>query len=149
MRRMRRRSSVSSPPHGGRREPFGHQAADAGVARVVHHVQHDAGHGEVLDDGPPVGAVPSGLRRIGDGVAEDLEHLVVGGHRPETLPVGRVRRGFVPPHRGGGAVQAEDLVRETPGKGVQVGEVDLPHVLDHRPILVAVPIPVKNGGRGV
>ena len=56
-RRIRPRSSVLQVPHGGRREAPGDQAADAGVSGVVHHVEDDAGHGEVLNDRAPVGTV--------------------------------------------------------------------------------------------
>ena len=52
-------------PHGGRRQAPGDQPADAGVPGVVHHVEHDPGDGQVLNDRPPVGTVASGLRGVG------------------------------------------------------------------------------------
>ena len=118
------------------------------MAGVVHHVQHDAGHGEVLNDRAAVGPVAAGLRGEGHRVAQDPQHLVIGGHGPEALPVGCVGGGLVPPHRRLLAVQPEDVVWEAVGEDVEVGQVDLPECLDHRAILVAVPDSVKNGARG-
>ena len=135
-------------PHGRRRQSPGDQAADAGVPGVVHHVQDDSGHGEVLQDRPPVGAVASGLRRVGPGIAEHLEHLVIGGHRPEAFAVGSVRGGLVPPHRRLVPVQPEDVVRESIGKGVEIREVDVAEVVQHGAILVTRAGWVKNGDPG-
>jgi hypothetical protein len=118
------------------------------VPGVVHHVQDDPGHGEVLQDRPPVGAVASGLRRVGRGVTEHLEHFVIGGHRPEALAVGSVRGGLVPPHRCLIPVESEDVVRESIGKGVEIRQVDVAEVVHHGAILVTTPGWVKNGDRG-
>ena len=131
-----------------RRQTPGDQAADAGVPGVVHHVQDDPGHGEVLNDRASVRAVASGLRRVGHRVAEHLEHLVVGGHRPEALPVGSVRGGFVPPHGRLVPVESEDAVREPVGKGIEIRQVHVAHVVHHGPILMTEPGWVKNGGQG-
>ena len=133
---------------GRRGQAPGDQAADAGVTGVVHHVQHDARHGQVLDDRPPVGAVAPRLRGVGHRVAEDLEDLVVGGHRPEPLPAGRVGGRLVPPHRRLVPVQAEDVVWEAARKGVEIGQVDLAEVVSHGAILMTAPVSVKNGVPG-
>ena len=137
-RRIRPRSSCLQVAHRGGRQTPGHEAPDAGVTGVVHHVQHDAGHREVLNDRAPVGSVAARLRGIGHGVVQHLEHLVIGGHRPEALPVGRVDGGLVPPHRRLLPVQAEDVVREAAGERVEVGQVDLAEVMHHGAILTAV-----------
>ena len=131
-----------------RRQTPGDQAADAGVPGVVHHVQDDPGHGEVLNDRASVGAVASGLRRVGHRVAEDLEHLVVGGHRPEALPVGSVHGGLVPPHRRLVPVEPEDVVRESVGKGIEIRQVHVAEVMHHGAILMTGPDWVKNGDQG-
>ncbi len=42
----------------------------------------------------------------------------------------------------------KDLVGKPPGEGVEVGEIDLPEVLDDRVILTGLPAGVKNGAPG-
>ena len=134
--------------HDGRGQALGDEATDARVPWVVHHVEDDAGHREVLNDRPAVGPIAAGLGREGDGVVQDPEHLVVGGDRPEPLAVGGVGRGLVPPDGCQLPVQAEDVVGEAAGERVEVGEIDLPEVLDHRAILPAPSAWVKNGAPG-
>lgn len=56
---------------------------------------------------------------------QDGQGLVVGGDRPEALTVGGVRRGAVPPHRGGGPVPGKNFVGKPVGEAIQVGEVDV------------------------
>jgi len=45
-------------------------------------------------------------------------------------------------------VGAEDLVGKPPGEGVEVGEIDLPEVLEDRLILTGRLAGVKNGAPG-
>jgi hypothetical protein len=118
------------------------------VPGVVHHVQDDPGHGEVLNDRPPVRTVASGLRRVGFGVAQHLEHLVVGGHRPEALAVRSVHCGLVPPHRCLVPVEPEDVVRESIGKGIEIRQVHVAEVTQHGAIIMRGLRWVKNGDPG-
>ena len=133
---------------GRRRQPPGHQAPDARVTGVVHHVEHDARHREILNDRAPVRSVASRLRGIGHGVVQHLEHLVIGGHRPEALPVGGVDGGLVPPDGRLLPMQAEDVVREAAGEGVEIGQIHLAEVTNHGVILTTISHSVKNGAQG-
>ena len=139
---------VLQSTHRRRRQATGDEPTDPRVPWVVHHVQDHSGHREVLNDGPSVGPIPPGLGREGHRVVEDLEHLVIGGHRPEPFAVGRVRGWPVPPHRSDGTVEAEDVVREAEGEGVQVGQIDVLEATGHRAILTGGPLGVKNVGPG-
>ncbi len=116
---------VLEPAHHARGEPRAHQPADPGVAGVVHHAQHRAGELDVLEQRAAVPAVAAPLRRVGGRVAQDLEHLGVGGHGPEALAVGRVLGGFVPEDRGLPPVPREHVVGEAVGEPVEVREVDV------------------------
>jgi hypothetical protein len=136
-------------PHRRRRQALGHEPPDPRVARVVHHVQHHARHGQILDRRPAVGTTAAGLRGEGHGVVEHPEHVVVAGDRPEPLAVGRVHGGLVPPDRRHLTMQAEHAVREPVGEGVEVGQVHPPEVIGHADILMGVPFRVKNGSAGV
>ncbi len=131
-----------------RRQALRDQSPDPGVAWVVHHVQHDAGDGQVLNDGPAVGTVTAGLGGIGHGVVEHPQHLVVRGDGPEPLPVRCVDGRLVPPHRRNLPMDAEYVMRETVGERVEIGEVDPAQVVRHGAILTAVLAGVKNGAPG-
>ena len=96
---VRRRSSPSRLRSVSGRQSLAHQATDPTVARVVHHVEHDAGHRQVLEERAAVGPVAAGLRREEDRLLQDVQHLGVGGDRPEALAVGRVLGRRVPPDR--------------------------------------------------
>jgi hypothetical protein len=50
---------------------------------------------------------------------------------------------FVPPHRGRLAVPVEDVVRESSGERVEVGQIEPAQVLGHRAILTADATGVK------
>ena len=78
------------------REPRTHEATDPCVTRIVHHVEHLTGDGEILEHGAAVGSIATCLGGIGVGVVQDGEDLVVGRNRPETFAIGRVLGGFVP-----------------------------------------------------
>ena len=69
------------------------------MARVVHHVEHHPGDGQVGDRRAAVGAIAAGLRREGHRVVDHRHALGVRVHRPEALAVGGVHGRLVPPHR--------------------------------------------------
>ena len=113
------------PRDHARRQTGTDETADAGVARIVHHVEHDPRHFEILEQRPSVGSVAAPLGRIRVGVAEHRERLGVRRHGPEPFGVGCVRGRRVPPHRCLAPVDREQVVREAGREVVEIGEVDL------------------------
>ena len=124
-----------------------HESADAGVAGVVHHVEHDTCDRQVLEDGSPVRPVATRLGGERQGIVEDLEDVIVGGYRPESLSVRGVGGGLVPPDGCLFPMQPEDVVGEPVGERVEIGQVHVAEVR-HRAILMKVSGSVKNGGPG-
>ena len=116
---------VFQPAHRSGCEPAAHQATNARVSGVVHHVQHHARDVEVLEQRAAALAIPASLGRVGARIVEHLQRLGVGGDAPEPFAPRRVRGGFVPEHRCLAPVDGEQLVRETVGEVVEIGEVDL------------------------
>ena len=110
--------------HRARRQPLGHEPPDPSVTRVVHHVENAARDGKILDQRAAVGAIASALRGVDLRVPQHLEHFCMRRDRPEALAVGRVCRGFVPPHWRLAAVELEQLVRKAAGKVVEIGQID-------------------------
>ena len=115
---------VLQPPDGLGRQSLRDEPANPAVARVVHHVEHDARDRKVLDQRAAVRSVAAPLGRVGGGVGQDPQHLFIRRDRPEALAVGRVLGRLVPPHRCRGAVPLEEMVREARREVVEVGEVD-------------------------
>jgi hypothetical protein len=109
------------------REARADQAPHAGVTRVVHHVEHDPGDGQVGEKGAAVLPIAALLRGVGIRVAEYLAGLGVRRHRPEALPIRGVSCGFVPVDRRLATVAVEDRVRETAREGVEIREIDPRH----------------------
>ena len=127
---VRARSSSSSGGERARRHGAGHQAADLLVARIVHHVEQDAGREpgrQVLDQRAAAVAGAAALRGEGPRVGGDGEHVGVAAHHPEALAAGGVRRRRVEPHRGLAAQAREDVVREAVREAIEVGQVDVDH----------------------
>ena len=62
--------------------------------------------------------------------------------------VGRVYGGRVPPHPRLVPVEPEDVVRESPGEGVEIGQVHQAEVVRLGAILMTEPGSVKNGCSG-
>ena len=54
----------------------------------------------------------------------------------------------MPPHRCLVSEEPEDVVRESIGEGVEIRQIDVAEVVNHRAILVTRPGWVKNGNRG-
>jgi hypothetical protein len=95
------------------------------VPRVVHHVEHDAGDLEVLQQRAAIRTIPAAFGRERRRIAQHPERLYVGRDRPEAFPVGRVRGRLVPPHRRLGAMDLEERMRKPVGEVVEIGEIDL------------------------
>ena len=92
-------------------------------ADLLEHLTRDR---QVLQQGAAVGPVTAGHRRIGVRIAKHGKGFRVGGHRPETLAIGGVLGRLVPVHRRLAAVDLEQVVWETVGEVVQIGEIDVP-----------------------
>jgi hypothetical protein len=101
-----------------------HETADARVPGVIHHVEDDTGHVEVLQQRPAPITSSSALRGVRLGIAQDGEGLCIGGDRPEPFAIGRVRCRLVPPHRCLPPVDLEEWVREPDCEVVEIGEID-------------------------
>ncbi len=108
-----------------RRQTRADQPAHGGVPRIVHHIQQLPGDGQVLQQGAAERPATAGHRRVGLRITEHRKGFRMCGDRPEALAVGGVFGGLVPVHRRAAAVHGEQLVRESPGEVVQIGEVDL------------------------
>ncbi len=107
------------------RQSFAHEQPDPLVARVVGHVQHEAGERKVVQRGAAVRTGAARLRRVGTGIVHDGHASRVRMDRPEALTVGSVFGGLVPEHRCDRAQSREEVVREAVGEEVEIGEVDL------------------------
>jgi len=106
--------------HAGR-EALVDQTTDPVVPRIVHHVEHEPGRGDVLEHRPAV----LGRERVR--VAQHGQRRGVRRHRPESDPAGRVPGRGVPPHGRLGAVRRERGMRETVREGVEIGQVEIGH----------------------
>jgi hypothetical protein len=95
---MRRRSSSSSPRTAAGVRPL--VTSLLMRACLGSHVQHDAGHRQVLNDRATVRAAAARLRGKRHGVVEHVEDLVVGRYGPEPFTVRGVSGWGVPPDRG-------------------------------------------------
>ena len=80
------------PGDRARGQALAHEQPDTLVARVVHHVEHQAGHRQVVQRRAAVGTRPARLRGERARVVHDGHARGVGVHRPEAVAVGRVRR---------------------------------------------------------
>jgi len=107
-----------------RRQPGADQSADLRMPRVVHHVEHLARDGQVLQQRAAERPAAPGNRRVGHRILEHLKGFRVRGDRPEPLAVGGVGGRLVPVHRRLAPVDGEQLVRKAVGEFVQIGEVD-------------------------
>ena len=94
------------------------------MPRVVHHVEHLAGDGEVLQQRAAVRSLTAGHRRIRLRITKHRKGFGMSRDRPEALTVRGVVGGLVPVHRCLAAVHLEQVVRETVGEVGQIGEVD-------------------------
>jgi hypothetical protein len=103
------------------------QATDMGMPRIVHHVQHLARDGEILQQGAAKWAPAAGHRRVGHRILQHREGFGVGRDGPEALAVGRVVGRRMPVHRCIAAMDREQVVRKTVCEVVQIGEVDAHH----------------------
>jgi hypothetical protein len=67
-----------------------------------------------------------------------LERVFIAGNRPESFAVGCVGRGFMPPHGRVATVHFKDPMRESVGKEIQVGEIEIAQFGLHLPIVTRI-----------
>ena len=123
-RAVRRRSSDSNRLDRAGCQALAHEHAHALMARVVHHVQHHPGDGQVGDRRAAVRPVAARLRREGDRIVDHRHALRVSVHRPEAFAVRCVLGRRVPPHRRGASELGERGVRKAVRELIEVGEID-------------------------
>ena len=111
-RRARRAQIVLDAADHPRRQPGADQPPDLRVARVVHHVEHLARDGEVLQQRAAERPRAAGHRRVRLRITQHGKRFGVGGDRPEPLAVGRVVGRLVPVDRRLAAMHLEQVVRE-------------------------------------
>ena len=115
---------VFDPPDHPRRQPGADESANLRMPRVVHHVEHLARDGQVLQQRAAERARTAGDRRVRHRILQHRKRFRVRGDGPEALPVGGVAGRFVPVHRRLSPMDGEQLVRKSVGEIVQIGEVD-------------------------
>ena len=107
-----------------RRQPGTDEPANLRMPRVVHHVEHLARDRQVLQQRAAERPRATGHRGVGLRITQHLKCFRVRGDRPEALAIGSVLGRFVPVHRRLAPMDREQLVRESVGEVVQIGEVD-------------------------
>ena len=133
--RLPRLNGIQQPPGAGTeivldtadhpwRQAGADQSADLRMPRVVHHVEHLSGDRKVLQQRPTEWALAAGHRRVRLRITKHRKGFGMSGHRPEALAVRGVVGGLMPVHRRLAAMHFEQVVRETVGEIVQIGEVD-------------------------
>jgi hypothetical protein len=113
---------VADPP---RREAPVHERADPVVAGRVHHVQHHARVGDVLQERaavPPAAARHRGER---DRVEQHAQRVGMPAHHPEALAVGRMRGRLVPVDRRLAPQPREHVVRKALLEQREIGEIEI------------------------
>ena len=107
-----------------RRQPGADESPNLRMPRVVHHVEHLARDGQVLQQRAAERSRTTGDRRVRHRITQYLKRFRVRGDRPEALAVGSVVGRLVPVHRRLSPMDGEQLVRKSVGEVVQIGEVD-------------------------
>ena len=107
-----------------RRQPGTDEPANLRMPRVVHHVEHLARDGQVLQQCAAERPRATGNRRECHRITQYLKRFRVRSDRPEAFAIGSVVGRLVPIHRRLPPMYREQLVRESVGEIVQIGEVD-------------------------
>ena len=105
-------------------QPGADESPNSRVPRIVHHVEHLARDGQVLQERAAERPFTAGYRRESHRILEHRKCFRISGDRPEALSVGSVLGRLVPVHRRFAAMDSEQFVRKPVGEVVQIGEVD-------------------------